>query len=163
MMKLISVVGGGTCAAEDYARAREVGRLLAERGYGVVTGGLGGVMEAAHRGAQEAGGLTIAVLPGTMRKSANPYAEVVLTTGMGDARNVIVATSGLAVIAVGGHFGTLSEMAFALKHNIPVIGLESWELPEHRLPNEGVRSVGSSEEAVDLVDELVRRGPGGEE
>lgn len=156
MKDLISVIGGGACAAEDYARAREVGRLLAERDYGVVTGGLGGVMEAAHRGASEAGGLTIAVLPGTMREAANPYAEVVLTTGMNDARNVIVATSGRAVIAVGGSFGTLSEIAFALKHHIPVIGLESWTLPEHRLPTEGVRPADSPAEAVDLVDQLVR-------
>ena len=159
MKDLISVIGGGACAPEDYARAREVGRLLAERDYGVVTGGLGGVMEAAHRGAHEAGGLTIAVLPGSIREAANPYAEVVLTTGLSDARNVIVAMSGRAAVAVGGHFGTLSEIAFALKHNVPVIGLKSWTLPEHRLPTEGVRSVDTPAEAVDLVDQLVRRKP----
>ena len=156
MKDLISVIGGGTCAPEDYARGREVGRLLAERDYVVVTGGLGGVMEAAHRGAREAGGLTIAVLPGIVREEANPFAEIVLTTGMADARNVIVATSGRVAVAVGGNFGTLSEIAFALKHNIPVIGLESWTLPERRLPTEGVRPVETPEEAVDLVDELVR-------
>ena len=100
MKNLISVIGGGSCAPEDYARAREVGRLLAERDYVVVTGGLGGVMEAAHRGAREAGGLTIAVLPGIVREEANPFAEIVLTTGMADARNVIVATSGRVAVAV---------------------------------------------------------------
>ncbi len=156
MKDLISVIGGGSCAPEDYARAREVGRLLAEGGYGVVTGGLGGVMEAAHRGAHEAGGLTIAVLPGIVRGDANPFAEIVLTTGLADARNVIVATSGRVVVAVGGSFGTLSEIAFALKHNVPVIGLKSWMLPEHRLPTEGVRPVDTPAEAVDLVDQLVR-------
>jgi uncharacterized protein (TIGR00725 family) len=158
MRNVIAVIGGGSCAPEDYARAREVGRLLAEQGYAVLTGGLGGVMEAAHRGAREADGLTIAVLPGSVAKEANPYAEIVILTGMGDARNVIVATSGRAVIAVGGSLGTLSEIALALKHNVPVIGLGSWTLPEHRVTGHGVMVVDTPEKAMHLVDGIITQG-----
>ena len=155
MKTVISVIGGGSCAPEDYNRAREVGRLLAERGYVVLTGGLGGVMEAASRGAAEAGGLTVGVLPGVVKEEANPFVDVVLTSGMRDARNLIVATSGRVAIAVGGGFGTLSEIAFALKHHVPVVGLGTWTLPEHRVPGEGVRAVETPAEAVAAVEELI--------
>lgn len=155
MKKVVSVIGGGSCPPEDYACAREVGRLLAERGYVVVTGGLGGVMEAASRGASEAGGEVIGVLPGIVRSEANPYVSIALTTGMRDARNLIVATSGHAVVAVGGSFGTLSEIAFALKHGRRVIGIGTWTLPEHRVPSEGVLVVSSPAEAVDEVVAIV--------
>lgn len=155
MKSIVSVIGGGSCTPEDYARAREVGRLLAEKGHTVLTGGLGGVMEAASRGASEAGGLTVAVLPGLIREEANPYADVVLTSGMREARNILVATSGRVVVAVGGGLGTLSEIAFALKHHVPVVGIESWNLPEHRVPLEGVRAAGSAEEAAEIVQEIL--------
>jgi len=155
MRRLVSVIGGGSCSGEDYATARELGRLLAERGYAVVTGGLGGVMEAASRGAHEAGGTVIGVLPGIVREEANPYVDIVLTTGVREARNVCVATSGHAVVAVGGGFGTLSEIAFALKHGRPVFGLRTWTLPEHRVPREGVQVVESPAEAVLAIEETL--------
>jgi len=155
MKKIVSVIGGGSCPPEDEKVARELGRLLAESGYVVLTGGLGGVMEAASRGATEAGGEVIGVLPGLVREEANPYVAIALTTGIREARNVIVATSGHAVVAVGGGLGTLSEIAFALKHGRPVFGIGTWTLPEHRVPREGVVVVDTPEQAVALIDETL--------
>ncbi len=155
MRKIVSVIGGGSCPSEDYTVARELGRLLAERGFVVLTGGLGGVMEAASRGASEAGGTVIGVLPGILREEANPYVDIALTTGIREARNVLVATSGHAVVAVGGGLGTLSEIAFALKHGRPVFGLGTWTLPEHRVPREGVQVVNSPAEAVEGIEEAL--------
>lgn len=117
----IAVVGSGRRWEQA---AEEVGRLLAERGCAVVTGGLGEVMEAAHRGAKLAGGTTIAIVPGESRSEANPWAEHVIVTGIGHARNLAVAASGDAVIAVGGSYGTISEIAFALRLGRPVVALE---------------------------------------
>ncbi|MEN8148345.1 MAG: TIGR00725 family protein [Planctomycetota bacterium] len=155
MKTIVSVIGGGSCSHEDCTVARELGRLLAERGWILVTGGLGGVMEAASRGAHEAGGTVIGVLPGVVREEANPYVDIALTTGVREARNVCVATSGHAVVAVGGGFGTLSEIAFALKHGRPVFGLGTWTLPEHRVPREGVQVVDSPAEAVERIGEIL--------
>ena len=108
----VSVIGSG---ADWEDTAEEVGRLLAERGCTVVTGGLGEVMAAAHRGARAAGGATIAILPGEDRAAANPWAEHVVVTGIGHARNLAVAASGDVVIAIGGSYGTIAEMALALR------------------------------------------------
>ncbi len=116
----MSVIGSGR---EHEAAAEEVGRLLAERRCTVVTGGLGEVMAAAHRGAKSAGGTTIAILPGEAHTDANPWADHVVVTGIGHARNLAVAASGHAVIAVGGSFGTLAEIAFALRLGRPVVVL----------------------------------------
>jgi uncharacterized protein (TIGR00725 family) len=117
----VSVIGSG---ARWEPAAEEVGRLLAERGCTVVTGGLGEVMAAAHRGAKAAGGTTIAILPGEDRSAASPWADHVVATGVGHARNLAVAASGEAVIAVGGSYGTLAEMAFALRLGRPVVALD---------------------------------------
>jgi uncharacterized protein (TIGR00725 family) len=125
---LVAVIGDGFCSAETAQLAEEVGRQLAESGAGVICGGLGGVMEAACRGAKGAGGLTIGVLPGRSRQDANPYVDIPIVTGMGEARNVIVVSSAQSVIAVSGGYGTLSEIAHALKLGIPVVGLGSWQL-----------------------------------
>lgn len=125
---LVAVIGDGFCSGETAQLAEEVGRQLAESGAGVICGGLGGVMEAACRGARGAGGLTIGVLPGRSRQDANPYVDIPIVTGMGDARNVIVVSSAQSVIAVSGGYGTLSEIAHALKLGIPVVGLGSWQL-----------------------------------
>jgi uncharacterized protein (TIGR00725 family) len=116
----VAVIGSGS-EWEDVAE--DVGRLLAERGCTVVTGGLDEVMAAAHRGAKSAGGTTIAILPGESRVAANRWADHVVVTGIGHARNLAVAASGDAVIAVGGSYGTLAEMAFALRLGRPVVAL----------------------------------------
>jgi hypothetical protein len=118
-----------------------VGRLVAERGAVVVCGGLGGTMEAACRGAKQAGGTTVGILPGLDRSQANPFVDVALPTGLGEARNVLVVRAADAVIAIGGGYGTLSEIALALKAGKRVIGLGTWEI-------EGVAAVDGVEAAV---------------
>jgi uncharacterized protein (TIGR00725 family) len=120
MRRQVAVVGSGS---EWEPVAEEVGRLLAEHGCTVVTGGLGEVMAAAHRGAKAAGGVTIAILPGESRSAANPWADHVVVTGIGHARNLAVAASGEAVIAVGGSYGTLAEMALGLRLGRRVVAL----------------------------------------
>lgn len=117
----ISVIGSGS---EHEAVAEEVGRLLAARGCTVVTGGLGEVMAAAHRGAKSVGGTTIAILPGESRSESNPWADHVVATGVGHARNLAVSASGDAVIAVGGSWGTVVEIAFAMRLGKPVVVLD---------------------------------------
>ncbi len=117
----VAVIGSG---AEHEGAAEEIGRLLAVRGCVVVTGGLGEVMAAAHRGAKAAGGTTIAILPGEHRSDANRWADHVIVTGVGHARNLAVAASGDAVIAVGGSWGTVTEIAFAMRLGRPVVILD---------------------------------------
>ncbi|MBA3376946.1 MAG: LOG family protein [Actinobacteria bacterium] len=135
----VSVIGSGV---EWEATAEEIGRLLAERGCAVVTGGLGEVMAAAHRGAKAAGGTTIAILPGERREDANRWADHVVVTGIGHARNLAVAASGDAVIAVGGGWGTLAEIAFARRLGRTVVSLAG--APEV----EGIETAASPAEAV---------------
>jgi uncharacterized protein (TIGR00725 family) len=138
----VSVVGSGEADGDLYEKAREVGRLIAERGGVVVCGGLSGVMEAAARGATEAGGVAIGVLPDEDRGRANAYLSYSVATGTGQARNLAVVCSGDAVVAVGGEYGTLSEIGLALKVGRPVVALSSWELGGH------VVVASSPEEAV---------------
>ena len=138
----VSVIGSGV---EHEARAEEVGRLLAERGCTVVCGGLGEVMAAAARGAKSAGGTTIGVLPGTSRADANEWIDHVVVTGLGHARNAIVAASGDAVIAVGGAYGTMAEIGFARIFGRPVLILEPG------LQVEGVPRAATPVEAVERV------------
>ena len=125
---LIAVIGGGAPSARADELAEAVGRELAQRGAVVVCGGLGGVMEAACKGAKSAGGVTIGMMPGDDPRAANPWVDYPVMTGMGYARNVIVVKTGRAVIAVDGAYGTLSEIGHALGDGTPVIGLETWEL-----------------------------------
>src|SRR5918997_737440 len=145
----VSVVGSGTAAGELYEEAREVGGLVAERGGVVVCGGLSGVMEAAARGATEAGGTAIGILPDEDRGRANEYLSYSVATGAGQARNLAVVCSGDVVIAVGGEYGTLSEMGLAKKVGRPVVALRSWELGEH------VTVAATAEEAVEAAVGLV--------
>jgi len=148
----VSVIGAGQATAQESAWAEEVGRLLAERGAVVVCGGLGGVMEAACRGARAAGGLTVGILPGYDRAVANRWTEVAIATGLAEARNVIVAASGDGVIAIGGSLGTLSEIAFALKLRRPVVTLGSWHLDPKHLPDQARPFAAETPaEAVDLL------------
>ncbi len=124
----ISVIGAGEPSAHVEALAEQVGQELATRGATVVCGGLGGVMAAVCRGAKSAGGTTVGILPGNDPSDANDWVDIPICTGLSYARNVIVVKSGRAVIAVGGAFGTLSEIGHALGDNIPVVALETWEL-----------------------------------
>ncbi len=125
---IISVIGGSAAKPEHVELAEEVGRLLAQRNVMVACGGRTGVMEAVCRGAKAAGGTTIGILPGRSAREANSYVDIPIVTTMGFARNVIVVNTGDAVIAVGGAFGTLSEIAHALGDGIPVVGLSTWQL-----------------------------------
>ena len=125
---IISVIGSSNAKPEHLALAEEVGRELAKRKAMVACGGLTGVMEAVCRGAKSAGGTTIGILPGRLARDANKYVDIPIVTTMGFARNIIVVNTGDAVIAVGGAFGTLSEIAYALSDNIPIIGLKTWPL-----------------------------------
>jgi uncharacterized protein (TIGR00725 family) len=140
----VAVVGPGAASPEQEAVAEEVGRLLARRGAVVVCGGLGGVMEAACRGASREGGTTVGVLPGLDRGAANPFVSVAVATGLGEARNALVVRAADALIAVGGAYGTLSEIALALKAGKAVIGLGTWEI-------DGVERVEGPEAAVNLA------------
>jgi uncharacterized protein (TIGR00725 family) len=137
----VAVVGASEASAEQFAAAEEVGRLLGERGAVVVCGGRGGVMEGACKGARAGGGTTLGILPGLDRAEANPYVDVAVPTGLGEARNALVVRAADTLIAVGGGYGTLSEVALALKAGKPVVGLESFDL-------DGVIAVGSPGEAV---------------
>ena len=128
--RYVAVVGPSEATAEEMEEAEDVGRLLAESGAVVVCGGLGGVMEAAARGAATAGGAVVGLLPGLDRAEANPHVTVAITTGMGEMRNASVVRAADAVIAVGGAYGTLSEIALALRTNVPVVGLGTWALDD---------------------------------
>ena len=129
--RYVAVVGSGTASGELYDQAREVGQLIAERNGIVVCGGLSGVMEAAARGATEAGGTAIGILPDEDRKRQNGYLSYSVATGTGQARNLAVVCSGDVVVAVGGEYGTLSEIGLARKVGRPVVVLEGWDLGEH--------------------------------
>lgn len=153
MSKYIAVVGPGTRDPEVEAVAYRVGTEIAGAGAILICGGLGGAMEAACRGAREAGGSTVGLLPGTSRAEANPYVDVALPTGLGEARNALVVRGADAVIAIGGGFGTLSEIALALKIGKPVVGLGTWDLD--RLGAQGIAVAASPEEAVGLALEAL--------
>ncbi|MCK9297787.1 TIGR00725 family protein [Methanoculleus sp. YWC-01] len=155
----IAVIGRGDCSVEEYEAAETIGYLIAGNHETVCCGGLGGVMEAACRGAKEAGGTTVGILPDT--GEGNAFLDIVIRTGMGHARNVVLVNSADAVIAVGGGYGTLSEIAIALKTGKPVFGLQTWKI-------EGVFVCATPEEAVILAVRAARlsrpsrspRGPG---
>ena len=124
---LVAVIGGASCSEVEATIAAEVGRLLAAAGAVVMTGGRGGVMEAASRGAAQAGGLVVGVLPGEDASDANRWVTLPIVTGLGEARNAVLMRSAHAVIAVGGEYGTLAEIAFALKFGRPVVGIHTWQ------------------------------------
>jgi uncharacterized protein (TIGR00725 family) len=140
----VAVVGASDAAPAALAEAEDVGRLLAERGAVVVCGGLGGVMAAACRGAKVGGGTTVGILPGDDRAEANAWVDVAVATGMGEARNALVVRTADAVIAVAGGYGTLSEIALALRLGRPVAALASWDI-------EGVLRASDSSDAVGQV------------
>ncbi len=137
----VAVIGPSDATSQESRAAEEIGRALADAGAVLVCGGLGGVMRAACHGASDAAGTTVGLLPGTDRDSANEWVQVAIPTGLGELRNGLVIRAADAVIAVGGAYGTLSEIALALRAGIPVIGLNTWEI-------EGVERVESADEAV---------------
>ena len=153
----VAVIGSAECSAPVAEAAEAVGREIAERGHVLVCGGRGGVMEAACLGARAAGGLTVGVLPGTDRSQANPYVDVAIATGLGEARNAVIVRSVDAVIAVHGEHGTLSEIGLALKMGKPVVGLGTWALsPPDGGPDPLVRAA-TPAEAVEIALSLQNR------
>jgi len=144
-VRLISVIGGSVASAEDYSLALELGKLLADNDYTVICGGGTGVMEAVCRGTAENSGHSIGILPGVDAGEANRWVETVIVTGMGISRNRIIALSGNAVVAVGGRFGTLSEIAYALQADKPVCVMGRWASIE------GVAKVESPKEALEYI------------
>jgi uncharacterized protein (TIGR00725 family) len=140
----VAVVGPSDASPPEVENAEAVGRLLGGRGAVLVCGGLGGAMEAACRGAKEAGGTTVGILPGLDRSAANAWVDVAVPTGLGEARNALVVRAADALIAVAGGYGTLSEIALALKGGKPVTGLGSWEI-------DGVKAAADAEEAVEAA------------
>ena len=141
---LVAVIGGSTCTSEEAEWAGVVGRLLAEQGAVLLCGGLGGVMEAAARGAKQAQGLTVGILPGSDAADANPFIDVPLATGMGEMRNALIVRAAQAVIAIGGGWGTLSEIALAQRIGAPIVGLHDAfpsvvDIPRVTTPEQAVR------------------------
>lgn len=147
----VGVIGGGATDSPDLEAAEAVGAGLARAGAILVCGGLGGVMEAACRGARQAGGRTIGLLPGLDRGAANPWVEIAIATGLGELRNGLVVRSADGLIAVGGEWGTLSEIALALKVGKPVIGLGTWDLDREGGAREGILVACDAADAVARV------------
>ena len=145
----IAVIGGSQCSPEEAELAEAVGEELAKQGAVLICGGLGGVMEAACKGARTKGGITVGILPGDNRSAANPYVHIPIVTGMGYARNLIVVKSAQAVIAIDGSYGTLSEIAHALQNGIPVVGLNTWSLSLNEQVDSSIISAQSAQEAVE--------------
>lgn len=146
MKKLIAVVGGSVIKSEKIRQISfDTGREIAQRGYVLVCGGMGGVMEEAAKGAKSIGGLVIGILPGKDTTEANPYIDIPIVTAMSHARNAIIVRSADCVIAIDGEYGTLSEIALAKVINKPVFGIETWEI-------EGVIKVKNAKEAIDIFE-----------
>jgi len=148
MKNIVGVIGASKCTPQEYESAYKLGKGLAQIGYPVVCGGLTGVMEAVSKGVAEEGGLVIGILPQSHTSYANPYVTVAVATGLGHARNSIIVNTSKVLIAVGGEYGTLSEIALALKTGKTVLGLNTWQIP-------GVIKVASVEEALKTVKEIL--------
>lgn len=145
---IIAVIGGNNVPPEVFALAEAVGREIALAGAMLVCGGYGGVMEAASKGASEAGGTVIGVLPDSDRSLMNPYVTIPIVTGIGRARNLIIALTADAVIAVDGGYGTLTEIGFALQHGKPVAGLGTWQLSAGETPEAPIFRAKDAADAV---------------
>lgn len=143
--KIIAVIGGSEPDAKSLKTAEKVGSLIAQKGGILITGGMGGVMEAASKGAKRSGGMVIGILPSADKADANPYVDIPIITGMSEARNMIIARTCDAAIAINGKYGTLSEIAFCLMFNVPVIGLETWDI------DAPVKKASNAKEAVDMA------------
>jgi len=147
--KIIAVIGGAEASEKHLKIAEQVGRLIAERNAILVTGGMGGIMSAASKGAKEANGLVIGILPTADKESANPYVDIPIVTGLNQARNFIIARTCDCAIAVNGRFGTLSEIAYCLMYDIPVIGIDTWQI------DAPIAVAETAQQAVDLAFKAV--------
>jgi uncharacterized protein (TIGR00725 family) len=154
---IIAVIGAGEPSAEEARLAEEVGREIARQGVILVCGGLGGVMEAACKGASLEGGITVGILPGDSPGTANPYVQIPIVTGMGYARNIAVVKTAMAVIAIGGGYGTLSEIAHALQNGIPVIGLNTWSLSRNGKLDNSIIPADNPTEAVNKALKITEK------
>jgi uncharacterized protein (TIGR00725 family) len=152
--KVIAVIGGGQPTSKEAKLAEKVGRELAKSGAILVCGGLSGVMEAACKGASAEGGMTIGILPGENRRLANPHVQIPIATGIGYARNAAVVKSAQAVIAIGGSYGTLTEIGYALQTGLPVIGLNTWTISRNSKQDKSIIPAESAAEAVAMALEL---------
>jgi uncharacterized protein (TIGR00725 family) len=152
----IGVIGGSDVSPQIASLAEEVGREIARRGAVLVCGGLGGVMEAACKGASNEGGLTIGILPGENRRDANPYVQIHIVTGIGYARNVAVVKSSQAVIAIDGSYGTLTEIGYALQSGIPVIGLHTWSFSLDGKADDSIIPAENPKDAVNKAIALIK-------
>ena len=154
-MAYVGVVGPSSADERELVEAETLGRGLAQRGHVVVCGGLGGVMEAVSRGAAEVGGVVLGLLPGTDRADANPHVSVAVATGLGELRNGLLVRSSDVVVSVGGSWGTLSEIALAVRTGVPAIGIGGWTATtsDGRGVDDGPRAVTSAESALALLDE----------
>ena len=150
--KYVGVIGAGECSDRVYKLAWEVGHGIAHKGWILVCGGLRGVMEGAAKGCTEAGGLAVGVLPGLDRAAANPFIKISIPTGMGEGRNFLVVRASDVLIAISGGYGTLSEIALALKTGKTVIGLETWK------DIKGIQHVSTAEEAIEKVGSILSEG-----
>lgn len=148
---LIGVIGAGKCSKKVFNLAEEVGSEIAKAGATLVCGGLGGVMEGAAKGAKEAKGITVGILPGGSKEEANPYIDIPIVTGIGESRNLVVVRSSDGIIALPGKYGTLSELSFALKLEKPVVGISTWDISER------IAKTRDAKEAVELVLDLVEK------
>ena len=149
MRHCIGIVGGNRATPEILKLAEQAGEGIAQAGYVLVCGGKFGVMQAACKGAKNAGGLTIGILPGESRDECNSFVDIPIVTGMGVGRNIIVVRSSEAIIAIDGQFGTLSEIAYALQLGIPVVGLQTWDFTKQ------IQSTNSAKKAVEMAVKLI--------
>ncbi len=154
--KFIAVIGASQCSPREAKLAEEVGRELAKQGVALICGGLGGVMEAVCKGASLEGGVTIGILPGGNRHAANPYVQIPIVTNMGEARNVVIVKSAEAVIAIGGSYGTLSEIGHALRNGVPVVGLNTWSLSRKGETDDSIIPAQNPIEAVSTALSLIK-------
>lgn len=156
-MMAIGVVGNAICSPDVAKVAEEVGEKIAGHKALLICGGLKGVMEAAAKGAKTRGGMTMGILPGFSKAEANRYIDISVVTGMDQGRNIIIARSSDVLIAVGGGFGTLSEIAYALKLNVPVVGIDTWELKRNGKESREIQLVKTPAEAVELAVQLAQK------
>lgn len=153
----IGVIGESVSTEPTERIAERVGRLIAEGGAVLVCGGMGGIMEAASRGASLAKGVVLGILPGLSRQEENPYLTFSIVTGMGDGRNILLVRSCDAIIAIGGHYGTLSEIAFAHKLDVPVVGINTWRLMRKEAIDTKIIEAADENEAVAKALELAAK------